>query len=70
MFRCDGDVMESLDLGGSLGNLNTPHTPGHLAFLELRLCSASLHRSTATNRFHVDRRYRYTYTQPEAEHVQ
>ena len=24
MFRCDGDVMESLDLGG-LRDLNTPH---------------------------------------------
>ena len=28
MFRCDGDVMESLDLGGGLRELNTPqHKP-------------------------------------------
>ena len=26
MFRCDGDVMESLDFGGFFGHLNTPCT--------------------------------------------
>ena len=30
MFRCDGDVMESLDFGWFLRDLNTPKATAHL----------------------------------------